>query len=48
MNIVKEQGEFKKFIYGCIANNEILPFADQIFDSYISSLSLQIVNNYKN
>ena len=26
--IIEEQGEFRKFVYGCITNNEHLPFAD--------------------
>jgi ubiquinone/menaquinone biosynthesis C-methylase UbiE len=29
-------------------NNEILPFKDSVFNSYISNLSLMIVNNHIN
>ena len=46
--IIKDQGDFRKFVYGCRANNELLPFADGSFDSYIANLSLQIVDNPKN
>ena len=47
-DIIKSQGEFKRFIYGCQANNESLPFQDNTFDSYISNLSLHIVTEPKN
>jgi len=40
--------EFKKFVFGCRANNEVLPFPDNYFDAYISNLSLHIVHNHKN
>ena len=35
-------------MYGCTANNELLPFADGIFDIYIANLSLMLVNNHLN
>lgn len=31
-----------------MANNELLPFADGIFDIYIANLSLMLVNNHLN
>jgi ubiquinone/menaquinone biosynthesis C-methylase UbiE len=37
-----------KNLYIIKANNESLPFEDSYFDSYISNLSLQIVDNHKN
>ena len=46
--IIQAQGEFSKFIYGCKANNELLPFQSETFDSYIANLSLQLVPNRKN
>ena len=48
MKIIGEQGEFRKFVYGCRANNELLPFDDGVFDAYVANLSLQLVNNPKN
>ena len=36
---------FSKFVFGCQANNEILPFPDNYFGAYISNLSLMIVHN---
>ena len=46
--IISDHGNFKKFVYGCRANNELLPFADQTFNAYISNLSLMIVSNPEN
>ena len=40
--------DYNKFVFGCQANNEKLPFADGYFDAYISNLSLMIVHNHKN
>lgn len=37
-----------RFVLGCLANNECLPFKDGTFDCYISNLSLMIVTNHKN
>ena len=34
--IVSEQGDFRKFVLGCQANNELLPFPSNYFDSYLS------------
>ena len=43
--IVEGQGSYNKFVYGCRANSEILPFSDNSFNAYISNLSLMIVSN---
>lgn len=40
--LIKEQGEFKKLVVGCLADNMCLPFADSIFEAYVSNLSLMI------
>ena len=37
-----------RLVYGCWANNEALPFLDDTFDCYLSNLSLQTVDNYRN
>ena len=42
------QGEFNRFVFGCRANNELLPFADGSFNAYIANLSLMLVNNHVN
>ena len=34
-----------RFVFGCRANNESLPFADSTFDCYISNLSIHLVHN---
>jgi len=47
-NIISQQGEFRKFVYGCQANNELLPFPDSYFGAYLANLSVHIVNNPKN
>ena len=47
-DIIKEQGDFKRFVFGCRANNERLPFPSDYFESYIANLSLFIVDNPKN
>ena len=44
----KAGGDFSKFVLGCQANNELLPFPDGHFGAYISNLSLMLVNNYNN
>ena len=47
--ISEKAGEdYSKFVFGCQANNEKLPFGDGCFDAYISNLSLMIVHNHKN
>ena len=43
-SIVNAQGEFKKFVFGCQANNELLPFPDNYFNAYIANLSVMLVN----
>lgn len=47
-SIIKDQGDFRKLVYGCQANNELLPFPDASFGAYIANLSVQIVNNPMN
>ena len=47
-SIISSQGDFRKLVYGCIANNEILPFGDNLFDSYLANLSLNLVDNRVN
>lgn len=46
--IIQGQGDFRKLVYGCVANNEVLPFGDNLFDSYIANLSLNLVDNRVN
>ena len=48
--IVSEKAgqDYSKFVFGCQANNEKLPFGDGYFDAYIANLSLMIVHNHKN
>lgn len=46
--IIKAHEPFRKLVYGCQANNEMLPFANESFGGYVASLSLQLVDNYKN
>eukprot|EP00347_Sterkiella_histriomuscorum_P001934 403370107 len=47
---LRENGvtENERFVFGCQANNESLPFKDQSFDCYISNLSLMLVDNHMN
>ena len=45
---ISAQGQFRKLVYGCQANNEILPFADSSFNAYIANLSIMIVENPRN
>lgn len=40
------KNEDERFVFGCIANNECLPFPDSHFDCYIAPLSLQLVTSY--
>ncbi|CDW81850.1 UNKNOWN [Stylonychia lemnae] len=42
------QNESDRFVFGCQANNESLPFKDDTFDCYLANLSLMLVDNYKN
>lgn len=39
--------ERDRLVFGCISNNESLPFPDSTFDCYIAALSLQLVHDYK-
>ena len=43
--IITENGSFQKLVYGCVADNMRLPFADNIFEAYLSSHSLMIVEH---
>lgn len=49
-NIRQEKGiqETDRFIFGCQADNESLPFKDNTFDSYLANLSLMWVDNHRN
>ena len=46
--IVKNQGKFSKFVYGCQANAELLPFSSNTFDAYLANLTVHLVHNPKN
>jgi len=46
--VIKAQGEFNKLVFGCKANNEVLPFPSDSFDSYIAGMSLMLVANHRN
>ena len=37
-----------RHVYAVVANNEKLPYPDEVFDRYIASYSLHLVSNYKN
>ena len=41
--IMSENTPYNKLVFGCMADNMRLPFADNSFEAYISSLSLMIV-----
>ena len=43
--IMSENSSYKKLVYGCLADNMRLPFADNVFEAYISNLSLMIVQH---
>jgi len=47
-SIIEQQKPFRKLVFGCQANNEIMPFPDQYFGAYIANLSLMLVDNPKN
>lgn len=38
--VIASQGEFRKFVFGCVANNEALPFKDESFSAYLANLSV--------
>ncbi|CDW78817.1 UNKNOWN [Stylonychia lemnae] len=42
------ENENDRFVFGCQANNESLPFKDDTFDCYLANLSLMLVDNHKN
>ena len=46
--LIADQGEFRKFVFGCQANNEMLPFPDESFNAYLANLSVHIVDNPQN
>ena len=43
--VVAEQGEFRKLVFGCRASGSALPFPDQWFTSYVSNLVLQLIDD---
>ncbi len=43
--VIESQGNFDKLVYGCVADNMRLPFADGVFEAYVSNLSLMIVQH---
>jgi len=45
---VGEGQTFRKFVYGCRANNELLPFADETFSAYLANLSVMLVDKPSN
>lgn len=45
---LQSEGGFRKFVYGCQANNELLPFPDANFGAYIANLSVHLVHNPQN
>jgi len=45
--VIKGQ-DFDKLVYGCRANNELLPFPDASFDAYVAGMSLMLVPNHRN
>ena len=44
-SIIAQSKPFDKLVYGCLADNMKLPFADNSFEAYISNLSLMIVQH---
>ena len=40
-----QQAPFDKLVFGCMADNMRLPFANEAFEAYVSNLSLQIVQH---
>ena len=40
--IIQDQGQFKKLVVGCMADNMCLPFHDSTFEAYVANLSLMI------
>ena len=42
--IVAEQGDFRKLVFGCQASGSELPFPNCWFDSYVSNLVLQLID----
>ena len=43
--IISAQSPFRKLVYACQANNELLPFESETFGGYLASLSVHIVAN---
>ena len=41
--VIQENAPFSKLAFGCVADNMRLPFADNVFEAYVSNLSLMIV-----
>ena len=45
LGLVTTKEPFRKLVYGCRANNELLPFADETFTAYLAPLSAMLVSN---
>ena len=43
--IQSANGPFDKLVYACLADNMRLPFEDNVFEAYVSNLSLMIVQH---
>ena len=43
--IIEANSPSKRLVYGCLADNMRLPFHDNVFEAYISNLSLMIVQH---
>ena len=43
--VMNENGPYNKLVYGCVADNMRLPFADSTFEAYVSNLSLMIAQH---
>ena len=43
--VIQENAPFSKLAFGCVADNMRLPFADNVFEAYVSNLSLMIVQH---
>ena len=45
--LIKDEEPKGKSVFGCQADNCRLPFPDEVFDAYVSNLSMMIVHDYK-
>lgn len=44
-SVIAQNKPFEKLVFGCVADNMKLPFADNCFEAYVSNLSLMIVQH---